>query len=264
MRVWLAEQAEVDLPFTYAFWGRYTPEGDQPRQRLLHADTRTLRLAWLLGGQETTVEFRLDVESPTSTIVSLTQTHVPTLAEAVAEPGVRSVLATFWALAVSNLVDHLTGRPLTPKCDFTTARLREQIHIAAPPRRVFDSLIDPDQFRQWFGVNLGIEPHVGGRVAMGGDFGGSAARIVELEPGRKLSVDWGSLVETWELEDSDGQTRLTFVHSGFDEDHPPYAGWTGALGGIGELRRFHEVAGWRRTWLQFGLPDTPEGVLAAG
>jgi hypothetical protein len=99
---------------------------------------------------------------------------------------------------------------------------------------------------------------------MGGhDSYASPARIVELEPGRKLSIDWGLLVETWELDDSAGHTRLTFVQSGFDEDHPPYPSWIGALGGIGELRRYHELPGWRPTWLQFGLPGTPEGMLAA-
>ncbi|WP_405113175.1 hypothetical protein OG559_05720 [Micromonospora sp. NBC_01405] len=42
LRVWLAEHAEVELPHRYAFWGRYTPEGDAPHQRLLHADERIL------------------------------------------------------------------------------------------------------------------------------------------------------------------------------------------------------------------------------
>jgi hypothetical protein len=88
-----------------------------------------------------------------------------------------------------------------------------------------------------------------------------AAKIVELEPGRKLSVDWGPLVETWELEESDGRTRLTFVQSGFDQDRPPYAGWTGSLGGIGELRRFHELPDWRPVWMQFGLPGAPDGLF---
>src|SRR5258705_4198676 len=168
MRTWLAEYAEVDLPRTYSFWGRYTPEGDEPHQRPLHFDSDGLRFAWLLGGEETTVQFGLEAESASSTVVSLTQSHVPVWSDAVADPGVRSVLATFWALAVSNLVDFVTGRELTPKCDFTSQHLRVQLLISAAPQRVFSSLIDPDQFRQWFGVNLDIEPHVGGRLAMGG------------------------------------------------------------------------------------------------
>ena len=52
LRVWLAEHAEVELPQRYAFWGRYTPEGDAPHQRLLHVDERhaALRLAARRGG----------------------------------------------------------------------------------------------------------------------------------------------------------------------------------------------------------------------
>jgi hypothetical protein len=222
-----------------------------------------VRFAWELGGETTTVEFTWEAESATSTILSLTQTHVPTWAEAVAEPGVRSVLATFWALALSHLADYATGREPIGKCDFTSSHLYECVHIAAPPQQVFESLIDPEQTRQWFGANLRIEPYVGGRVTMGDvDLSESTVRVVELEPGRRLSVQWDSLVETWELEQSDGQTRLTFVQSGFDDSEPPYAAWAGSLAGLGELRRFHEVPGWRSTWLQYGLPGTPDGLLA--
>ncbi len=265
LRSWLAEHAEVDLPDTYAFWGRYTPGGDRQRQSLVHADERCLCFSWDLGDEKTTVEISLTTQSATSTILSLSQTHVPTWAEAVAEPGMRNVLATFWALSISNLVDYVTGRQPIGKCDFTSSRLYEQLHIAAPPQRVFESLLDPAQVRQWFGANLQIEPYVGGRVTMGeADVGAAPARVVELEPGRRLSVNWGSLVETWELENAAGHTRLTFVQSGFEADEPPYAAWLGSLGGLGELRRFHEARDWRPTWLQFGLPNTPDGVLAAG
>jgi uncharacterized protein YndB with AHSA1/START domain len=71
LRVWLAEHAEVDLPRTYAFWGRYTPEGDVPHQRVLHADDRTLRFAWPLDGEETTAEFALEEDGGEATILTL-------------------------------------------------------------------------------------------------------------------------------------------------------------------------------------------------
>jgi hypothetical protein len=41
-------------------WGRYTPHGEKPRQRLLHLDDRTLRFSWHLGTEETTVEVLLE------------------------------------------------------------------------------------------------------------------------------------------------------------------------------------------------------------
>jgi hypothetical protein len=50
MQVWLAEHAEVRLPDRYAFWDRFTPEGAAPSRRLLHADGRGVRFAWVLDG----------------------------------------------------------------------------------------------------------------------------------------------------------------------------------------------------------------------
>jgi len=54
LNIWLGEHSTVDLPGTFEFWGRYIPEGDAPHQRVLAYDDRTLRLAWLLDGVETT------------------------------------------------------------------------------------------------------------------------------------------------------------------------------------------------------------------
>jgi DNA-binding transcriptional ArsR family regulator len=72
---------------------------------------------------------------------------------------------------------------------------------------------------------------------------------------------WGSLVSTWELEGSEGRTRITFVQSGFDDDRPPYASCAGRLGGVAELRRSTSCPTGGRsgsTWSS-GVPD---GVLA--
>jgi uncharacterized protein YndB with AHSA1/START domain len=264
LRVWLAEHAEVDLPGSYAFWGRYTPEGDAPHQRPLYADERTLRFAWLLDGEDTTVEIDLAEDQTDATILSLTQTHVPAWPDVVAERGVRCVLATFWGLALANLADYLAGRELTPMCDFTSPRLRATVAIGAPPEEVYDSLVEPERFRRWFGVNMDIEPHVDGRWAMGGfDLENSVARIVELVPGSKVVLDWDGLVETWELAGSGGKTFFTFAQSGFDDENPPYAKWLGWLSGVAELRRFHELANWRPTVLQHDIPETPPEILVS-
>ncbi|WP_433136278.1 SRPBCC family protein [Actinomadura nitritigenes] len=260
LRVWLAEHAEVDLPRSYAFWGRYTPEGGAPRQRLLHADGRTLRFAWRIGGEETTVEIVLTPEGPHSTIIALTQSHVPDWSQVVAQAGPRSVLATFWSLSIANLVDFLEGREPTPKCDFSTPRMAEQVVIAAPPDDVFASLLDPEQVRRWFGCSLEVDPREGGRWAMGGGRPETAAEIVDLRPGRRIDLDWGPFVSSWELEGSGGRTRFTFTHSGFDDEDPPYAGWAGWLSGVAELRRFHETRS-GPVWLQSDIPGMPEDIL---
>ncbi|MFG2105255.1 SRPBCC family protein [Micromonospora chersina] len=254
LRVWLAEHAEVELPRRYEFWGRYTPEGDAPHQRLLHADERTLRFAWTLDGVETTTEFELTPEGD-STVLTLRQSHF-SFEEAMSGSSIRGVLQTFWALAVANLNAHLEGRPLLPRTDFTSADLRGEVLIDAPMDKVWTSLTDSEQASAWFGFPIGIEPWVGGRYAMGGFDAGYAAKVVDLTPGRALSVDWGPTgVSTWELAESGGRTKLTFVQSGFDEGNPPYAAWTGSVAGLAELRRFHELADWKPIWLDVEMPS---------
>ncbi|MEV4379362.1 SRPBCC domain-containing protein [Streptosporangium sp. NPDC049644] len=264
LRIWLAEHAEVELPQRYEFWGRHTPEGHVPHQRPLHVDDHTLRLSWLLDGEETTVEIRLEEESAESTILSLSQTHFDFREAISGNGGALGMLQTFWCLSIANLVDHLEGRELTPKCDFTSPRMRERLLIGASPQEVYDSLVDSEKFSRWFGYRIDIEPYVGGRFAMGGfEADSSPAKVVEAEPGRRFSLEWPGLgVTTWELEGSDGATRLTFMQSGFDEGNPPYAGWMGWLSGVAELRRFHELSDWQPIWCDFEPPTLPEETTA--
>jgi uncharacterized protein YndB with AHSA1/START domain len=253
LRVWFAEHAEVDLPHRYEFWGRYTPDGDAPHQRLLHADDHSLRFAWTLGGVETTSELELKPAGE-ATVLTLRQSHF-VFAEALDGSTIRGVLQTWWSLCLANLNAHLEGRPLLPRTDFTSADLRGELTIDAPMDRVWQSLTDSEQASAWFGYPIGIEPWVGGRYAMGGFDAGYAAKVVDLEPGRRMSVDWGPTgVSTWELAESQGKTRLTFVQSGFDDTNPPYAAWSGSVAGLSELRRFHEVADWQPIWLEEELP----------
>jgi uncharacterized protein YndB with AHSA1/START domain len=268
LRVWLAEHAEVDLPGRYQFWGRYTPEGDEPRQRLRHADGTSLRFDWQLDGVPTTVDIGLTSETgPTadrsgSTILTLTQNEVPGWPELLAEGNNRSLMHTYWALALANLADYVEGRELVARCDFTSAELRGEVLIDADRLAVYASLTEPEQFSRWFGVKIDAELRPGGRWAMGGfDANETPARIVDIQPGRSMSIDWGGMVESWELADSDGRTRLTFVQSGFDEGHPPYDGWMGSLGGLVELRRYHEIKDWRPMWVEVHLDGLPDGLL---
>jgi uncharacterized protein YndB with AHSA1/START domain len=264
LRVWLAEFAEVDLPGRYEFWGRYTPDGAEPHQRVLHVDERTIRLAWTLDGVQTTTLIEV-AEDEDGTLVTLSQSDLPDFEEVLADTaGARGSLHTFWSLAIANLADYLAGRELTPKCDFTSRELHASVVIDAAPEAVFDSMIQPELFRKWFGANVDIEPYVGGRFAMGGfelDPGG--ATFVEFEPGRKATLLFADNETTsWELDGSDGKTRLTMVHSGFDPANPPYPGWAGWLGGIAELRRYHELPQWRSIWRQVEVAGIPAGMLA--
>ncbi len=208
-----------------------------------------MRFAWTVDGVETTVEFTLTENEPE---------HEERRHAAHAEPerrpaelrrdpgrhgGARGELQTFWSLAIANLSDYLSGRELTPKCDYTSAELRASVVIDAAPEAVFDSLTQPEHFRNWFGAHVDIEPYVGGRFAMGGfeqDPGG--IKFVEFEPGRKATLRFADgQTDSWELAGSDGKTRLTLMSSGFDPNNPPYSGWAGWLTGVAALRGYHEL-----------------------
>ena len=76
LRVWLAEHADVDLPGKYEFWGRFTPDGAEPHQRVLHVDERTIRFAWTVEGVESEVGFEL-AEDEDGTLVTLTHSDLP-------------------------------------------------------------------------------------------------------------------------------------------------------------------------------------------
>jgi uncharacterized protein YndB with AHSA1/START domain len=264
LRVWLAEHAEVELPGRYEFWGRFTPDGAEAHQRVLHVDERTIRFAWTIEGVETTSELRLD-EDEGGTLVTLSQTDLPSFEDILADKaGARGALQPFWQLAIVNLADYLAGRAPTPKCDFTSTDLRAEVVIDAGPEAVFDSLTQPEHFRKWSGIHVDIEPYVGGRFAMGGfevDPGGIT--FVEFEEGRKATLRFADgLTSSWELDGSDGKTRITFVQSGFDATNPPYPGWEGWLAGVAELRRYHELPDWRPIWRQIEVPGVPEEMFS--
>jgi uncharacterized protein YndB with AHSA1/START domain len=248
LNLWLGEHSNVDLPGTFEFWGRYIPEGDTPQQRVLEYDGQTLKLGWTLDGVETTTEITLLEESDDSTVIKLSQSHFK-WAEAVTGSNIRGVLQTFWSLALANLVDHLEGRELTTRPDFTSSELSGEALIDAPAAQVYASLTEGAKASAWFGYPVDIDARVGGRFAMGGFEAGPGMEIVDLVEGQKMSIDWGAAgISTWELAESGGKTRLTFVMSGF-EGNPPYGAWLGWLSGVASLRRYNEQKDWQPIWV---------------
>jgi uncharacterized protein YndB with AHSA1/START domain len=293
LRVWLAEHAEVALPDRYEFWGRYTPDGAEPHQRVLHADERSLRFAWTVDGVETTVGITLTDHGPDhgpdndhepghgpdngpepghgpddaagGTLLTLTQSDLPSFAEILSDTaGPRGELQTFWTLSISNLFDHLSGRELTPRCDYTSPELRGSVVIDAAPDAVFDSLTQSEHLDRWMGAKVDVEPRVGGRFAMGGfDVDPGGIKFSEFEPGRKATLRFADgLTSSWELDGSEGRTRLTFVQSGFDVGNPPYPGWAGWLAGVADLRRYHELPRWRTLLRRIEAPGVPDEMFS--
>lgn len=243
---WLAEHVDVSIEDgRFEFWGRYTPQGERGRQRLLAAERdRLLRIAWTLDGEETTTEVRLEPADGGTRLV-LDQTGVPSMEELMAPTGPRDglhTLHTFWGFSLANLAEYVEGRQSLPLCDFSEHRpneIRIDLDLAASPERVFAALVEPKLILAWFGVEPDVEAWVGGRHTLGVD-----GRIVEFEPGRALVyVDDEGAVTRWELTGSPGRTHLTFVQSGFADDEldnaaQHEAGW---LAGLIEMRRMLEL-----------------------
>lgn len=240
MTVWLAEHAEVSLPAVYRFWGRYTPYGREPAQEVLAAGPETLRYRWTLAGAETEVDLTVSAAGD-GTTVALRHTGGPEAAPVIAE------IQTFWAATLANLVDYVEERAVLGLTDLTSPTLRAETTIRATPEEVFASLVDPDKVTAWFGFPTAIHPEIGGEYGYG--------TITALTPNRQLSVSYGPMgVATWELDGSDGETRLVFSQSGFEPGQPPYEAWLGAISGLAELRRFHEVVPWKPIWLDEAEP----------
>jgi uncharacterized protein YndB with AHSA1/START domain len=269
LRGWLAEHAEVSLPDKqFAFWGRFTPNGDVGRQRLLDAEPgRLLRFAWDLDATERIVEIDLtpDDQAPgeqPGTVLTLTQTGSTTYEQMV--EGIQSEAGLWdWRLPIANLANYLEGREPAPRLDFTErphGSVRIEVPIDAPAEQVFAALIEPDQLDRWFGNGSIVDPRVGGEIRFSPQE--QPVKILELEPNQALAYSWRwrdlETAVRWELEDSGGRTHLTIVHSGFGDDQP---GARQHLGGwlcfLAELRRMLEAgAAWRPMEMRIpGMPD---------
>lgn len=254
LQAWLAEHAEVSLDDgVFEFWGRFTPEGDHGRQRLLAAEPgRALRFSWRLQGAETQVGITFEPQDA-GTVLTLTHSGVPPRASGDAY-WVRDLLM----LSLANLASYCEGRGIGPRCDFTAfsdSEARASVEIAAEPGEVFESLIEPAQLNRWIAEHAEVEPRAGGRYSFGWDHG--PVKILELEPDKVLAYSWrhswedqegpDATVVRWELGGSQGHTHLTIVHSGFGGTGRRTDGYQlGWMEFLASLKRMHEVgAGWR-------------------
>lgn len=245
MTEWLTEHAEVSLPDgRYEFWGRYTPGGERPRQRLTGVEAgRRLSFAWQFDDADPSqVEITLSPAGEAGTTVAVTHSGVPT-----AGPADATALNCFWFVSVANLASYCEGSLAAPPFDFTATaqdEARVRMAIAAPVEEVFAALLDPAHIDKWAGGTAIVEPEIGGRYDFGWDHG--PERILELLPDRILAYSWRfpdspDTVVRWELRGSRGHTYLTLVHSGFADGglaEQFRQGWPGFLV---EIKRLHEL-----------------------
>jgi uncharacterized protein YndB with AHSA1/START domain len=132
-----------------------------------------------------------------------------------------------------------------------------EIHIAAPPDRVFQALVDPVQVVQWWGqagiyrcTKFESDLRVGGTWrSIGVDGNGRQFDItgeyLEVDPPRLLSSTWlatwtGNVKTTvrWELKAAENGTLVRIRHSGFalhPEIAQAYRGWPRMLGWLQSL-----------------------------
>jgi len=143
---------------------------------------------------------------------------------------------------------------VTPTISHDQDSIQGEIHIAAPPERVFQAITDPRQLMQWWGQQE-MYRHTDwkGDVRPGGQWrsdgvserDGSPYHVsgeyLEVDPPRLVSYTWvaswsGPLktVVRWELEAASGGTLVRIRHTGF-ADAPAavqghYEGWQRVIG----------------------------------
>lgn len=132
-----------------------------------------------------------------------------------------------------------------------------EIHIAAPPERVFQALTDPRQVVQWWGqsgvylctefqsdMRLGGKWHSAGVDGRGNRFN-IFGEYLKIDPPRLLVYTWvaswtGDVKTTvrWDLEPREQGTLVRIRHSGL-ASHPEaaqsYKGWPRMLGWLQSL-----------------------------
>jgi len=101
-----------------------------------------------------------------------------------------------------------------------TKTIRQSFTFRAPPREIYDILMDPERHSRLTGSTVEIERHVGGVFRV---YGGEIQGVnLELVPGQKIVQSWryGDWPEghyskaTFSLAEVPKGTRLTFTQTG--------------------------------------------------
>ncbi|MFY9560235.1 MAG: SRPBCC domain-containing protein [Terriglobales bacterium] len=139
-----------------------------------------------------------------------------------------------------------------------------EIHIAAPPERVFQAITDPRQLLQWWGqkgmyrcTQWSTDVRPGGQWRSEGvsDQDGSPFHVggeyLEVDPPRRLAYTWNAswcshlkTVVQWDLESTSGGTLARVRHSGFAGD---------AAQATGHRQGWERVISWMQAFVEQGI-----------
>ena len=236
---WFAEHAEVSRESgRFAFWGKYTP-GNPDREegggRLLGwKQDAELSFEWRARGVPGVVSLTL---APTSAGTLVTARH-----EYQQQDGSDVYLDGAWSLALLNLRSWVETGNEALRPDYSavpSGELRLTVEAQATPATVFNALLDPALLSRWMmAASPTVEPEIGGTYDLGWPKGdGRPLKITDIAQDSRLAYSWDdrqapATVVSWELEGSDGATRITLIHSGFEDSirlDDYFGGWADFL-----------------------------------
>ena len=145
-------------------------------------------------------------------------------------------------------------------------KITDAIAIRAPRAAVFRALTEPDELGGWMATSAESDPRPGGRFRYVFEFDDpaqnneQAGTYIEVERDLRVALPWrfpfspkATTVE-YRLDESDGETRVSFTHSGFESGEP----WDSARARFGP--------GWRafleslKRWVEERRPSRPLGI----
>lgn len=264
LETWLAESARVDLDAnTFLFWGKYTPDNptatSQHMTLLAHQPDRLLKFTWEVNGKSTTVSIKLRERDEQTTVLTLIQAEGTVLRHQESQ----FTLEDYWFLHLENLRRYLAGKSSEARVDFSqpmNGNIRHILDSDASPEEIYAVLTQPDLIEKWIASHASIELEPGGEYDLG--WGVDGIKVVDFDDNRSLSISWqegsdGDLTTvTWTLEASGGKTRITFTHSGFDDDHRNDGIWAGWMNFLNWIRSVAEYGSdWQPPYIS--LKDHP-------
>ena len=264
---WLTDKADVDLVAgRFQICGKHLPDSpcdgtDRFSLDSFEAGSR-LQLNWDYRGEQTKLAITLS-GTQDGCHLELAHTNVPRRGKD------EITVVEYWQWVLLALRGYCESGSSPSLFDFgaqqAAGRLEIGIDIAAPREKVFEVLTTPEGLSGVFGGFGGgetkVDPQAGGEYSYGWGEHEGPTKILEITPNERIHTDWYHSDDpetfiTWQLEGSGGRTRLTLIHSGFDNEARKQdyeAGWFHFLVELREIaegntqRRVDELAkpeGW--------------------